>query len=343
MSRVSYFVATSVVFCAVIFMLGACDKPQSKPQGVNDNAAPAIAASGEKIKLTVFHSGALIRAMKEVEKLYEKAYPQVDVLLETAGSQACARKVTDQKRVADVLAVVDNNAIYKIMMPDYADWALNFFANEMALMYRADSKFADEISGANWHEILLREAVEYSHSDPNKDSCGYRAILSWKLAEKYYNLPGLAQRLSDNLPAKNIRPKTFELIAMLEAKEIDYLFVYKTVAEQYRDKFKFLTLPDEINLGRQELAALYETVAVELKGKTPGTTISQKGVPMIGALTIPLNADHPEQASQFIVFLIEGEGRGVFERIGYPLLLPPESREYEKLPPRLRKISQPAR
>ncbi len=51
-----------------------------------------------------------------------------------------------------------------------------------------------KIDAGNWHEILLRPDVQYGHSDPNSDPCGYRSLLTWQLAEKYYKIENLVYR-----------------------------------------------------------------------------------------------------------------------------------------------------
>jgi len=48
------------------------------------------------------------------------------------------------------------------------------------------------------------------------------------------------------LPAKNIRPKSVELVALLQSGELDYIYEYRSVAEQ--NKLNFLVFPPDIDL-----------------------------------------------------------------------------------------------
>ena len=113
---------------------------------------------------------------------FMKKYPQYHVLLEAHGSRTCARQITDLKRQVDVMGSADSAVIRNLLMPEYADFCIDFTTNEMVIMYTPKSQYADAIHADNWYEILLKPEVQYGHSDPNADPCGYRAVLTWQLA-----------------------------------------------------------------------------------------------------------------------------------------------------------------
>ena len=71
---------------------------------------------------------------------------------------------------------------------------------------------------------------------------------------------GLAEELRQKHGGKYIRPKETDLLALLEAGEIDYLFIYRSVAGQHG--LKMILLDDEINLKSSAL-----NVAAFLQGK----------------------------------------------------------------------------
>ena len=48
---------------------------------------------------------------------------------------------------------------------------------------------------SNWHEILSSKDVIYARSDPDADPGGYRTVLTFKLAEKYFGINGLADKV----------------------------------------------------------------------------------------------------------------------------------------------------
>ena len=270
--------------------------------------------------LIIFHAGSLSIPFKQISDEFMVKYPKVHIYREPAGSRTCARKITDLGKPCDVMASADYTVIEKLLIPDFADWNISFATNEMAIMYRPDSAYAKEINSRNWPEILLRKGVEYGHSDPNADPCGYRSQLTWQLAEKYYNIPGLYEKLKKHCPLKNIRPKETDLMALLESGELDYLFIYRSICEQH--KMPFVVLPDEINLKSAALAKFYSQASIKISGKKPGEYITKTGKPMVYGVTVCKNAPNREAAILFVKFLTGPEGRKIMKANGQPPLWP---------------------
>lgn len=301
--------------------------------GMSFLALPARAKDTNN--LIIFHAGSLSIPFKEMAKAFTTHYPGVGVMREAAGSRTCARKITDLERPCDVMASADYTVIENLLIPDYASWNISFATNEMAIMYRPDSKYAGEINGQNWYRILLREDVEYGHSDPNTDPCGYRSQLVWQLAEKYYNVPGVYEKLKKGCPPRNVRPKETDLIALLEAGQLDYLFIYRSVCMQHN--MPFVKLPDQINFGSSKYAEFYKQATIRISGKTPGSFMEKKGKPMVYGITIPKNAPHRDRAIQFVSFVLGPEGREIMKRNGQASLSPPQvTGDAGKLPTQLK-------
>lgn len=289
--------------------------------------------------LIIFHAGSLSIPFKQISAAFTKKYPGIHVLREAAGSRTCARKIIDLGRTCDIMASADYTVIDNLLIPGFADWDIAFATNEMAIMYGPDSLYAGEINQKNWPQILLRTGVRYGHSDPDTDPCGYRTLLSWQLAEQYYNQPGLYQKLQKNCPPKNIRPKETDLIALLESGELDYLFIYRSIAEQHR--MPFVTLPDAINLKSAAMARYYARASIRIAGKKPGEYITKKGKPMLYGITICKNAPNREAAIAFVRFLIGPEGRAIMQKNGQPPLWPVRvSGRVEELPRELKNSIQ---
>ncbi|MBM7623404.1 tungstate ABC transporter substrate-binding protein WtpA [Sporohalobacter salinus] len=285
-------------------------------------------------KITIFHAGSLAIPFKQVEEAFEAKYPQADVIREAAGSRTTVRKVTDLGRKADIVGSADFTVIEKLMMPEFTEWRANFATNEMAIMYTPHSKYTDEINSDNWYEILLRDDVAYGHSNPNADPCGYRSQLVWKLAEDYYNELGLYDKLDAGCPTKNIRPKETDLIAMLEAGELDYLFIYRSVAQQH--DMSFVVLPEKISLKTNRYADFYSTVSFDVSGKKPGEKITKTGRPMVYGVTIPKNAPNKTGAVAFMKFLLGEEGQEIMRKNGQPPIAPAKVDNLDKVPADLR-------
>ena len=271
--------------------------------------------------LILFHAGSLSVPVEKLTEAFQAEHPGVSFQTESAGSRTSARKISELGRQADVLLSADYTVIDTLLMPDFASWDIHFAGNEMVLVYTENSRYADEINAENWYDILTREGVVYGHSDPDADPCGYRTLMVWQLAETYYNVPSLAETLSAHCPAKNVRPKAVELLALLQSGDMDYAFEYRSVAVQHG--LKYLELPDAINLSDPAYAETYQTARVEISGASPGETLVKVGAPIVYGLTIPKDAPSPELAAQFVAFLLSPEGQRILEEAGQPPMTPP--------------------
>jgi molybdate/tungstate transport system substrate-binding protein len=301
-------------------------------------------------ELKVFHAGSLTLPLGEVEKAFELEYPGVDIQREGEGSVKTVRKVTDIGKHADVVAVADYSLIPQLMYPDCADWYISFAGNSIVLAYKSGSGYAGEINRTNWFNILQQGGVVYGMSNPNDDPCGYRTQMVIQLAEEYYKVTDIYENLitrnmeiesekqqdgtwlirvpssSRILPGKKImmRSMEVELCSALEMGEIDYLFIYKSVAEQHG--FNYLDLPVEINLGSLEYEKEYGGVSVRLAS---GEVL--KGKPILYGLTIPKNALNRELAVEFVRFLLT-DGQWIMEKNGQVPLTPPITDNQKNLP-----------
>jgi molybdate/tungstate transport system substrate-binding protein len=276
--------------------------------------------------LTIFHAGSLSVPMKNLAAAFEKENPGVKVQLEAAGSLACVRKITELNQMCDVLALADFKLIDDLVIPRYAQWNIMFATNELCLVYTEKSKRADEINDRNWFEILMDPGIRYGRSDPDADPCGYRTVLSMKLADRYYHGGKDWAKLleKDN---RFIRGKETDLNALLESLTIDYMFNYRSIAVQHG--FKYLLLPDSINLSDPKLDPWYATVQVKVRGTSPGTTITQRGASIVYGMTIPVNAPNPRLAEKFVHFTTDpGQGRLIIEQAGQTAIEPEYSEKH---------------
>jgi molybdate/tungstate transport system substrate-binding protein len=283
-------------------------------------------------EIIIFHAGSLSVPLRQLKDIYEQRNPGVKILLEPAGSLVCARKITELKKPCDILASADYFVINELLIPDYADWSIRFATNEIVIAYNEKAKYSTEINSSNWMEILLREDVLYGRSDPDADPCGYRSVLAIMLAESYYRVPGLAGKMI----SKNrdyIRPKEVDLVALIEANAIDYMFQYKSVAIQHN--LKYIELPDEINLSDPSMAALYKTVSLDIRGNKPDETIKVTGEYINYSMTIPFNAVNRDGAVDFMCFILSDEGTDILRSNGQDPIIPFSTEQPEKIPSKL--------
>jgi molybdate/tungstate transport system substrate-binding protein len=265
---------------------------------------------------------------------YERRNPGTKIHLESSGSIVCARKVTELNKPCDIIASSDYFVINEMLIPAYASWSIRFATNEIVLGYQEKSKHSSEINKDNWIDILKKEDVIYARSDPDNDPCGYRTVFTFMLAEKYYSLPGL----SDRLLSKNkeyIRPKEVDLVALLESNSIDYMFQYKSVAIQHG--FKYIELPKDINLSDPAKNEIYSSVNTMVAGNKPGTKMKVTGDYINYSLTILDKARQKEEATNFVDFLLSQDGMNIFRKNGQEPLVPLIGDPWMKMPTKLLK------
>jgi molybdate/tungstate transport system substrate-binding protein len=284
--------------------------------------------------LIIFHAGSLSVPMKEISAAFKKIHPEVNILLESAGSVESARKITDLNKPCDIMASADYKVIDNMLIPKYADWNIKFVSNEMCIVYTEKSRYANKINAKNWFDILLQTDVAYGRADPNSDPCGYRSVMTMQLAGKFYKKPGLANLLTAK-DLNYLRPKEVDQVALLESQAVDYVFLYKSVAIQHN--LKYLVLPLEINLKDPKFTALYNTAIVPINGKEPGQKVMMKGEPMIYGITMINTAPNKLVALAFLQFVLSKEnGIKILEKDGQPSVIPQQNPNFDKLPAELK-------
>lgn len=264
-------------------------------------------------EIIIFHAGSLSVPLKEAAGEYMKANPDVDIKLEGAGSVACARKITELGKPCDIMASADYKVIDKFLMPGYTDWNIWFATNELVISYHDRSKYADIINADNWYDILARGDVVYGRSDPDADPCGYRTVMMFKLAEVYYEKNGLAETLTSK-DLNMIRPKEVDLVALMEARALDYIIQYRSVCEQHG--LDYLRLPPDINLSDPAFEEKYNSVSVDITGDSPGESVTIKGSSMIYGITILNEAPNRDAAVNFLNYFLGEEGRSILQKNG---------------------------
>jgi len=287
-----------------------------------------------KKTLVFFHAGSLAQPLREIERVYEKDHADLDIQREASGSRVAAKKISELKRDCDIIAVADYTVIEELLMPEHCGWLVRFATNAMVLAYTKESKYADEINSENWCHILMREDVEWGHSDPDADPCGYRSIQVLQLAEHYYAEPGLFEKMIATRKKKNIRPRSVELVSLLKSRDMDYAFEYRSVAVQYG--LQFVELPAKVNLGDFSEAGFYSQAQVKLADGTIKT-----GKPILYGITIPKNAPNRSAAVDLVRYILV-EGQDTFREMGQPPLQPATATEFARVPAAIRTIIKKA-
>lgn len=263
-------------------------------------------ASDAKAEVIIFHAGSLTVPFAEMEKAFEAKHPQIDIKRSAGGSTKMAGMISESGKPADIMASADYTVIDERLIPGKASWNVRFATNRLVLCYTDKSKHAEKIGPDNWYEIIGLKGVEWGHSDPNLDPCGYRSLMVMKLAEIYYKSPGLYKKLIDNRPKAYVMPDAEDLVSKLKTGKLDYAWEYLSVAVQH--KLKYVALPDRINLGNYRFDNFYKQATVEVKGKKPGATVKRVGKSITYGVTLIKDAPDRKAAIAFLQYMLSPDG-----------------------------------
>jgi molybdate/tungstate transport system substrate-binding protein len=331
--------------------------------------------SSQKMPLKVLFAGSLMVPFTALEQAYEAQHPEIDVQLEGHGSIQVVRHVAEIHDLVDVAVTADYILIPMLMYQGqvletnqpYADWTIKFASNRLGLAYTPQSQYAHEITTDNWYDVIARPGVKLGLSDPRLDASGYRTLMVFQLAEAIYDKNTIFENLTlgrfkmpisvkeeagqavvhvpEILQPKPdsgivLRGSSIQLIALLESGDIDYAFEYESVIQQHG--FEMIPLPDTLNLGAEDKADFYNQVQVRLDFQRFTSVKPEFNGETIGyGLTIPANAPHPQEAAEFINFLLGPEGQALMVEHHHPLLAPCLVDQVNALPDSLQSLCQP--
>lgn len=240
---------------------------------------------------------------------------------ESAASLELVRKVTELQGQPDVIALADPDLFAALLEPRFVGWHALFGRNRIVIAYTPRSRGASEITADNWWTVLERDGVEVGRADPNTDPSGYRTVLVWQLAARHYGISDLETRMFRAAPARNVRPREADQVALLQAGELDYIWTYENLAA--RMGLRYVRLPDAIDLGAPADSAGYAHASVRVLGKRIGDTLTIRGRPILFGVSVPRSAPHAATAERFVAFLISPEGRRILRRERFDALASP--------------------
>jgi len=326
-----------------------------------------------KTPLMVIGAGSLIQPFGDLKKAFEAEHPEIDIQDEYHGSIQVLRQISDLNRKMDVVASADRSLIplllYQTNDPDsgkpYANWYIQFSTNKLGLAFTSKSRHANEITPENWYQILNRPDVKIGLADPRFDAVGYRTLMAYQLSQDFYKQPTLffdtfdgvftypmtvavengdalirvPEVLETNQNSRILlRGASVQALALLESGDVDYAFEYESVIQQHH--LQVIHLPDELNLSSKGLNSTYGKVTVLLDFQRFSKVKPEFQGEQIGyGITIPSNAPHPKEATEFIAFLLSPAGRSIMEKQNYqPMLDPALADGFNNLPASLRKL-----
>jgi len=212
------------------------------------------------------------------------------------GSNAVLRMVVEGYERPDLVVSADAGLLRDRLVPDHADWDVTFAATEVVVVYDPATPAGERLAdGDPWYEVLRSTAHEVARSDPDVDPLGYRTVQLFDLAEDYYDEPGLADTLRENLV---VDPAETHLLAGVETGDRAAAIAYRNMAVERGLPYR--TLPAELNFADPRLADHYARASYTTEA---GRTV--RGSPILYAATVPEGAKHPEAGRAFLGFLLD--------------------------------------
>jgi molybdate/tungstate transport system substrate-binding protein len=271
--------------------------------------------------LVVFNAGSLARPLRVALDSFALR-EGVRIAQESAGSLETARKLTELGSIPDVIALADVEVFSRYLIPEHVEGFTPFARNRMVVGFTERSRYASEITTANWTDVLSRPDVDVGRSDPDLDPNGYRTLLVWQLAARVRGDTGLPARLLARAPARNVRPKEADLVGLLEAGEFDYIWSYESMVRALG--LRWIALGDSVDLSQPALADVYAAASVPVRGARPAVRETFRGDPIVYGYAIPRAAPNAALARRFIAFLESPAGHAILEREGLDVMEPSE-------------------
>ena len=282
--------------------------------GVVRQASPARQQSAARAvdSLVVFHAGSLARPFGAIADTLRLAAPGLAARFERGGSVELALRALGPDGPADVIGLADDALFPALLLPGATSWYASFGGNAMVMAYAPGARGLP-LTAANWTDVPRHADVRAARGDPALDPGGYRALMLFQLAERYYARPGLADSLEHAvtvLPGGGASPYD-----RLRSGDLDYLVTYRSSASAAG--LMWLDLPEEIDLSTEAHAADYAKVSVRVTPPGGGTTMTMRGRPIRYGVTIPRQARHPDAARRFVSFLLSPRGDAVLRSLGF--------------------------
>jgi ABC-type molybdate transport system substrate-binding protein len=357
--------------------------PLVKAEGIACTLTCARASANEPCpsgqdEVIIFHAGSLANAFTPLEQAFV-CQTRIQVIDCQGGSLDLAGALTAGGYAADIYAPADYLDIDLFLKPGgYADYNILFAEGKMVLTYTTSSTGADTITqpaafhppdaipdvvddcgrgggpavpASCWFSILTQPGVVIGTGHLYLDPSAYRNPMIFMLAEELYGLKDLATALLEHdlispaaLPASTFGLKgtnaTYPLYDYVLSYEHSALALAKT-----NPNYRYVNLPDEINLGAPEQNDLYRRAVVVQPG-VPGTTpfVKIPGTRVIWGATVLHDAPHSANGIQFLAFLLGQMGTDALRTNGptpiSPAVVSPG--DYPKLPASLQALVRQA-
>lgn len=236
------------------------------------------------------------------------------------GAYGMARLLASKKVVADVFVSITPGPIEVLKQAGLVDQAVPVASTRMVIAYNPKSRFASQLQAASqgtqpWWQVLQSPGLRFGRTDAATDPQGQNIIFTFKLAEKYYQQPGLAKAvLGDDQNPEQVFGEG-GLLTRLESGQVDAASGYESAT--LSAKLPYIALPDEINLSNPTFSHdWYDTVSLSLPGKDGNAQVVTPQ-PLVFYAAVLKNAPDPARAKAFVSYLQSAAGQQLFQANGY--------------------------
>ncbi len=221
-----------------------------------------------------------------------------------------ANSIKDHSLTGDLFMSADASVNQTLIGPangNWVDWFTVFARNEVVLAYSPTSKFAADFQHKPWYEVLQEPGVKLGRDNPDLDPLGYYDLFVAQLAEKYYGIPDLKQKIlgDDNNPDQIVNTTP----SQLTDGTFDAEFFYLSGAAY--SGLPYVTLPDQVNLSNPDLASQYAQASYT-------TNIGQTfhGAPIQVSIA-PLRGGNTRAADDVIQLLDSAQGADLLRQFHF--------------------------
>ncbi|WP_336777842.1 extracellular solute-binding protein [Pantoea sp. USHLN256] len=237
------------------------------------------------------------------------------------GAYGMARLLASKKITADVFVSITPGPMQILKDAGLIDDAIPVASTSMVVAYSPKGKYAQQFaqakgSDASWLKVLATPGIKFGRTDPINDPKGQNIIFTLLLAEKYYQQPGIADKIMGGYQNPAQTHLEGGLLTRLESGQVDAAAGYES--EVISAHLPYVALPDEINLSNPAMAKQwYDTVSFNVKDSAGNDEVLHTQ-PLVYYAAVLKNAPHGAAAGQaFVDFMLSQPGQALFKQNGY--------------------------
>jgi molybdate/tungstate transport system substrate-binding protein len=270
-------------------------------------AGAALGGSAKAASGNVFiaNAGVLGSLVTGLHTAIPAAIPGLTTTNQTGGSVALAQSIESGTLGPDLFGSADAN-VNHLLVPDKETWFAAFARNAIVLQYSTSpnsplsADFAKVAAGQEpWYQPFVNATgpIHLCRMSPDADPSGYYTIFVMQLAEQFYGIPGLENKvLSDDRNPAQMSPVCSAGGKTVANGGLDVSFTYLSGA--VGGATPFVILPDEVNLSNPDDAGFYANASfTNTAGQTFHGGVIRPGIaPIVGSP----NSDGGEAVLKYI-------------------------------------------